>query len=64
MEIWSTFIVPFTDSLPISIVPVVLPSSIDISAPYFRGIMPHRYYNLFDEVIRQSDRLNESEKIK
>ena len=58
------FPVHFINAQPIAIVPASLPSLIDILAPYFRGIRPHRNYNLFDEVIRQSDRLNESEKIK
>ena len=41
-----------------------MPSGIDISAPYFRGIKPYRDYNMFDEVLRQSDHLDEREKIK
>ena len=39
-----------------------MPLGIDISALYFRGIKPYRDYNLFDEVLRQSDQLDESEK--
>ena len=62
MEIWSIFTIPFIDAQPIAIVTSGLLSGIDISAPYFRGIKPHKYYNLFDEVIRQYDRLNASEK--
>ena len=46
------FLVPFINIQPIAIVPIGLPSGIDISAPYFRGIRSHRKYNLFDEVIR------------
>ena len=55
--------IPYVDAQPIAIVPAGLPSGIDITAPYLRGIRP-RNYNLFDKVLRQSDRLNESEKVK
>ena len=40
--------VPYVDAQPIAIVPAGLPSGIDITALYFRGIKP-RHYNLFDE---------------
>ena len=56
--------VPYVDALPIAIVPPDLPSGMDITAPFFRGIIPYNDYSLFDEVMRQSDRLNEREKIK
>ena len=49
---------------PIAIVPPGLPSGIDISAPFFRGIKPYPGYDLFDEVIRQSDHLDEREQIR
>ena len=55
--------VPFIDAQPIAIVPTGLPFDIDITVPYFGGIRP-RDYNLFDEVLRQSDILDENEKIK
>ena len=55
--------VPYVDAQPIAIVPAGLPSGIFITAPYFKGIRP-RDYNLFDEVLSQSDKLNEREKIK
>ena len=62
------FSVPYVDVdvdiQPIAIVPADLPSGMDITAPFFRGITPYRNYSLFDEVMRQSDRLNEREKIK
>ena len=58
------FSVLYVDAQPIAIVPAGLPLSINITAPFFRGIKPYRDYNLLDEVLRQSDRLNENEKIK
>ena len=64
MKMQFNFPVPFINAQPLAIVPAGLSSGIDISAPYFRGIRSHRNYNLFDEFIRQSNRLNESEKIK
>ena len=48
----------------IVVVPSGLPSGIDISAPFFRGIKPYDGYDLLDEVIRQSDHLDEREKIR
>ena len=67
MKIFFTYLsVPYVDVdvQPISVVPAGLPSGMDITAPFFRGIIPYRNYTLFDEVMRQSDRLNEREKIK
>ena len=58
------FSVLFINAQSIAIVFTGLPSDIDILAPNFRDIRPHRNYNLFDEVIRQFNKLNESEKIK
>ena len=58
------FSVPFVNPRPIAVVPPGLPSSIDISALFFRGIKPYRDYDLLDEVLRQSDHLDEREKIK
>ena len=55
--------VPYTDAQPMTIILASLPSDIDIIAPYFRGIRP-RDCNLFEKSLRQSDRLNESEKFK
>ena len=56
--------VPFVNPQPIAIVPASLSSGIDISAPYFRVMRPYRNYNLFDEVLRQSNRLDENETTK
>ena len=63
-KIFTYLSVPYVDALPIAIVPSGLPSGMDIIAPFFRGIKPYRDYSLFDEVLRQSKRLNENEKIK
>ena len=54
----------YVDVQPISIVPTSLPSGMDITAPFFRGIKLYKDYNLLDEVLMQSDRLNENKKIK
>ena len=51
-------------ALLIAVVPSGLPSGIDISAPFFRGITPYHGYDFFDEVIRQYDHLDEREKIR
>ena len=56
--------VPYLDAQLVAIVPPGLPLGMDITTPFFRGIKPYRDYNLLDEVLRQSDRLNENEKIK
>ena len=56
--------VPYVDAQPIAIVPLGMPSGIDITAPFFRRIKLYRDYSLLDEVLKQSDRLNENEKIK
>ena len=63
-KIFTYLSVPYVDTLPIAIVPLSLPSGMDITAPFFRRIKPYRDYSLFDEVMRQSERLNENEKIK
>ena len=64
MKVPFIFSVPFVNIGPIVVVPPGLPFGIDISAPYFRGIKPYRDYDLLDEVLRQSDNLDEREKIK
>ena len=64
MKIPFIFSVPFVNTCPIVVVPPGLPSSIDISASFFRGIKPYRGYDLFDDVIRQSDHLDEREIIR
>ena len=64
MKIPFIFSVPFVNTRPIVVAPSGLPSGIDISAPFFRGIKPYRDYDLLDEVIRQSDHLDEREKIR
>ena len=58
------FLVQFVNICPIIVVPPTLSSSIDISAPFFRGIKPYCDHDLLDEVLRQSDHLDEREKIK
>ena len=64
MKTLSIFSVPYLDAQLVAIVPPSLPSSMDIITPFFRGIKLSKDYNLLDEVLRQSDRLNENEKIK
>ena len=59
MENQFIFLVPFLNPQPISVVPSYLPSSVDIIAPYFRGIKPYKSYRIFDEMMRQSDRIGE-----
>ena len=56
--------VPYVDALPIAIISPGLPSGIEITASFFKGVKPYRDYNLLDEVLRQSDRLNKNKKIK
>ena len=51
-KIFTYFLVPHVDALPIAIVPPSLPSGTDITAPFFRGIKLYRKYCLFDEVMR------------
>ena len=41
-----------------------LPPNIDITAPYFRGIRPYKDYEIFDEIMRQSNRIGEQELIR
>ena len=67
-KIFTHLLVPYVDVdvdiQPITVVPADLPSGMNITAPFFRGIKPYNGYDLFDEVIRQSDHLDEREKIK
>ena len=58
------FPIPFVNARPIVVVPASLPFGINISVPFFRVIKPYHDYDLFDEVVRQSDHLDEIEKIK
>ena len=62
MKVPFIFSVPFVNIHPITVVPPSLPSGIDISALFFRGIKPYRDYDLLDEVLRQYDHLDEREK--
>ena len=64
MKVPFIFLVPFVNIHPIVVVPPGLSSGIDISAPFFRGIKPYHDYDLLDEVLRQSNHLDEREKIK
>ena len=64
MKVSFIFSIPFVNICPIAVVPPSLPSGIDISAPFFRGIKPYHNYDFLDEVLRQSDHLDEREKIK
>ena len=63
MKVPFIFSVAFVNTRLIVVVPPGLPSSIDISNLFFRGIKPYHDYDLLDEVIRQSDHLDEREKI-
>ena len=49
---------------PIFVVPAALPLGTDIIAPFFRGTKPYRNYGLFDEMMRQFDRIGEQELIR
>ena len=53
------FSVPFINTQPISMVLADLPPDIDITEPYFRGKRPYKNYGIFDEMMRQSDRIGE-----
>ena len=64
MKVPFIFSVPFVNTCLIVVVPPSLPSGIDILASFFRGIKPYHGYDLLDEVIRQSDHLDEREKIR
>ena len=43
---------------------VDLPPNTDITTPYFRGIRPYKDSGIFDEMMRQSDRIGEQELIR
>ena len=64
MKIQFLFSVPFINAQPTSMVPAGLPANIDITAPYFKGIRPYKDYEIFDEMMRQSDRIGEKKLIK
>lgn len=64
MRIQIIFLVTFMNPQPIFVVPAILPSGTDITAPFFRGIRPFRNYGLFDEMMTQSDRIGKKELIR